>query len=137
MNSLRNHRTSERGSAGLKVLLVFLGLFLVGHGLWNYVPVAYNGASFKQEMDTAVVKALAASGQIKPMDAAAATVTKAAHDYGIPADAIIEVKPVGGVVQVYASYTQPVNILPLGLFKYNYKFDYTARPVGYLLKDSK
>lgn len=137
MNSLHDKRNFESGSAGLKVLLVFLALFLVGHGLWNYVPVAYNGASFKQEMDTAVVKALAASGQIKPLDAATATVRKAAGDYQIPADAIIEVKPVGGVVQVHASYTQPVNLLPFGIWKHDYKFDYTARPVGYLLKDSR
>lgn len=137
MNSLHQYRKAERGSASIKVLLIFLGLFLVGHGLWNYVPVAYNGASFKQEMDTAVVKALAASGQIKPLDVATATVTKAAHDYDVPADAIIEVKNEKGVVQVHASYTKPVNILPLGLYKYDYKLDYTARPVGYLMKDSR
>ncbi len=137
MNSLHKNNANERGSAGLKFLLIFLGLFLAAHALWNYVPVAYNGASFKQEMDTAVVKALAASGQIKPLDVATATVTKAASDYGVPADAIIEVKPDKGVVTVHASYTKPVNLLPFGLFKYDYKLDYTARPVGYLLKDSR
>jgi len=25
-------------------------------------------------------------------------------------------------------------MLPFGLYEYDYKFDYTARPVGYLLK---
>lgn len=137
MNSLHNNKEHERGSAGIKILLVFLGLFLAAHALWNYVPVAYNGASFKQEMDTAVVKALAASGQMKPLDVATATVTKAASDYDVPADAIIEVKPDKGVVTVHASYTKPVNILPFGLYKYNYQLEYTARPVGYLLKDSR
>jgi hypothetical protein len=95
MNSLHKDRAAEHGSAGIKVLLIFLGLFLLGHALWNYVPIAYNGASFKQEMDTAVVKALAASGQIKPLEVASATVTKAARDYQLPPDAILEVKPVG------------------------------------------
>jgi hypothetical protein len=137
MNSLHKDRAAEHGSAGIKVLLIFLGLFLLGHALWNYVPIAYNGASFKQEMDTAVVKALAASGQIKPLEVASATVTKAARDYQLPPDAIIEVKPVGGVVQVYASYSLPVNLLPLGLYRHQYKFEHTARPVGYLMKDSR
>jgi len=27
--------------------------------------------------------------------------------------------------------------LPFGMYTYNYQFDYTAAPVGYLLKDTK
>jgi uncharacterized protein involved in high-affinity Fe2+ transport len=137
MNYEQNHPRSERGGAGVKFLLIFVVLALIAHAGWNYIPIAYNGASFKQEMDTAVVKALAASGQMKPLDVAAATVQKAARDYDIPSDAFVEIKPVNGVVQVHVVYTQPVNMLPFGMYKYNYNFDYNARPVGYLLKDSR
>ena len=135
MNSLRNNKTSERGSAGLKILLVFLGLFLVAHGLWNYVPVAYNGASFKQEMDTAVVKALGSSGRLKPVDVVTASITKASREYNIPEDAVVEIGPVNGVVEAHVQYQRQVNVLPFGMYKHTYNFDYTARPVGYLLKD--
>jgi len=55
-------------------------------------------------------------------------------DYEIPADALVEVKPVSGVVQAHVVYQREVNMLPFGLYKYPYDFDYTAKPVGYLLK---
>ena len=135
MKKLNSNRSSERGSATWKFILVFLVILLAAHAGWNYVPVAYQGASFKQEMDTAVVKGLGASGRIKPMDAVTASIRKASNDYGIPDDAYVDIKPVNGVVEAHVVYDQPVNMLPFGLYKYNYSFDYVARPVGYLLKD--
>ena len=48
--------------------MVLVVLVLIANAGYNYIPVAYAGANFKQEMDTAVVKGLAASGQMKPLD---------------------------------------------------------------------
>ena len=127
-------RTSERGSAGVKFMLVFLFVVLIGNAGFNYVPVAYQGASFKQEMDTAVVKGLGVSGRINPLEAVTASIKKASMDYEIPDDAFIEIKPVSGVVEAHVAYQREVNMLPFGMYKYNYDFDYTAKPVGYLLK---
>ncbi len=134
MKNLRENRISERGGAGVKVLLVFLVLGLVAHAGYNYIPVAYDGASFQQEMDTAVVKGLAASGRLKPVDVVTASVQKAAADYNIPADAFIEIKSSETVVQAHVIYQKKVNMLPFGIYKYNYDFNYTATPKGYLLK---
>ena len=72
MKKFNTDRSSERGSAGLKFLFVFIVLFLIAHAGCNYVPVAYEGASFRQEMDTAVVKALGASGRVQPVEVVAA-----------------------------------------------------------------
>lgn len=135
MNRSTSYLHSERGSAGAKFLVLLVIIVLAAHAGYNYVPVAYNGASFRQEMDTAVVKGLAASGQMKPAEVVAAHVKKAAYDYNIPADALVEVKQGQGPVAVHASYRQPVNMLPFGLYKYTYQFDYTATPQGYLLKE--
>ena len=88
-------------------------------------------------MDTAVVKGLAASGRMKPVDVVTAHVRKAAADYQVPDDALIEIVPGQGHIAAHASYRQPVNILPFGIYKYNYQFDYTAVPTGYLLKDER
>src|SRR5215211_6777397 len=55
MKKLYKDRASERGSAGIKFLLVFLVIVVAANAGINYVPIAYQGASFKQEMDTAVV----------------------------------------------------------------------------------
>jgi len=134
MKKFNTDRSSERGSAGLKFLFVFIVLFLIAHAGCNYVPVAYEGASFRQEMDTAVVKALGASGRVQPVEVVAASIKKASADYNIPEDAFVEVKPVNGVVQAHVQYQRQVNMLPLGMYTYKYDFDYVARPVGYLLK---
>ena len=134
MKKLKSDRCSEKGSAGVKFLLVFLVLALAANAGLNYVPIAYQGASFKQEMDTAVVKGLGASGRIQPMEAVTASIKKASFDYEIPADAFVEIKPVRGVVEARVAYSRQVDILPFGLYKYNYNFDYVAKPTGYLLK---
>lgn len=134
MKNLVKIRTSERGSAGVKFLIIAVILFLIGNAAVNYIPVAYDSASFKQEMDTAVVKALAASGQMKPLDIATGSVRRAATDYNVPADAFVEVKPVNGVIQAHVVFQKKINILPFGMYKYDYKFDHVARPVGFLLK---
>ena len=134
MKKFNTDRSSERGSAAVKSLLVFLVLFLVGHAGCNYVPVAYEGASFRQEMDTAVVKGLGASGRIQPLEVVTASIKKASAEYNIPQDAFVEIKPVNGVVQAHVQYQRQVNMLPFGIFKYKYNFEHTARPTGYLLK---
>lgn len=134
MKTSNKERNSEQGSATIKLLMVFLVLALVANAGINYVPVAYQGASFKQEMDTAVVKGLGASGRIKPMEAVTASIKKASFDYGIPEDAFVEIKPVNGVIEAHVAYSQQVNMLPFGLYKHNYNFDYVAKPTGYLLK---
>ncbi|MCA1589909.1 MAG: hypothetical protein LC730_02525 [Acidobacteria bacterium] len=134
MKNLKNHPSSERGGAAVKFLLVFVFLVLVGNAGIQYIPVAYDGASFKQEMDTAVVKGLAAPGQIKPVDIVQASVRRAASDYNVPNDAFIEIKPVNGVVQAQVIYTKQVAVLPFGIYKYNYEFNHLAKPVGYLMK---
>lgn len=134
MKKLNSDRSSERGSAAIKFTLVFLVIALFANAGMNYVPVAYQGASFKQEMDTAVVKGLGASGRIKPMDAVTASIKKASFDYDIPEDAFVEIKPVNGVVEAHVAYSREVSMLPFGLYKYNYNFDYVAKPTGYLLK---
>ena len=135
MKNSINYRPSERGSATVKFAIILVALVLVAHAGYQYVPVAYQGASFKQEMDTAVVKGLAASGRMKPAEVVAAHIQRASYDYQIPSDALVEVLPMEGHIQAHVAYQRPVNMLPFGLFKYTYKFDYTAAPSGYLLKE--
>ena len=134
MNNLENDRKFERGGAGVKFLIIALILIVIANAAINYIPVAYDGASFRQEMDTAVVKGLAASGNMKPLDIVTGSVRRAATDYNVPVDAIVEIKPVGGVVQAHVIYSKQVSMLPFGIYKYTYNFDYVARPVGFLLK---
>ena len=67
MNTKAADRYSERGSAGIKFLIVFVALILFANAGYNYVPVAYAGENFKADMQTAVVNGLATPGRFDPM----------------------------------------------------------------------
>ena len=127
---------SERGSATIKFLVILVLIVMAANAGYNYVPVAYQGASLKQEMDTAVVKGLAAAGRMQPQEIVKAHVTRAMTDNQTPADAYFEVKSTGSYVQAHVAYQKQVDILPFGIYRYNYDFNYTAVPTGYLLKDN-
>ena len=137
MNNLERDRSSERGSAAVKFLAIALVIVLCANAGYNYIPVAYEGATLREAMDTAVVKGLAASGQMKPLEVVKASVEKAVRENNVPADAYIEIKPAGTVVQARISYTKQISILPFGIYKYKYNFNYMATPSGYLMKDGK
>jgi hypothetical protein len=37
-------------------------------------------------------------------------------------------------VQARVYYSKPIAVLPLGLYTYNYEFDHTATPTGFMVK---
>ena len=133
----KNYQSSERGGAGVKFLAVLVVLVLFANAGYNYIPIAYEAANLRQEMDTAVVKGLAASGQMKPLEVVRASIEKAIRENNVPPDAFVEIKPAGSVVQAHVVYTKQVQMLPFGLYKYRYDFNYRATPSGYLMKDGK
>jgi hypothetical protein len=137
MNKTERDRSSERGGAGVKFLLVALVLVLAANAGYNYIPVAYEGATLRQEMDTAVVKGLAASGQMKPLEVVRSSVERAVRANNVPPDAVVDIRPAGKVVQAHIVYTKDVAMLPFGIYKYKYNFNYLATPNGYLLQEGK
>lgn len=126
---------SERGGAGVKLLIVLLILGALAHAGYQYVPVAYEGENFKQEMHTAVVNAVAMPSQGKtPLDTVKEKVVTAVRKNQLPENTLIEVKPVNNVIQARVAYSKLVPILPFGLYTYTYVFDHTATPTGFLTK---
>ena len=136
MNTIVKNRANERGSAGVKFLIVFVVLILLANAGYNYVPVAYAGESFKQDLQTAVVNGLAVPGRLNPVDVVKAKVQKAISDNDLPKDTLVEIKQVGPTIQAHAVYSQKVSILPFGIYTYTYHFDHTAIPTGFLLKEN-
>ncbi|HRI05063.1 MAG TPA: hypothetical protein PLL77_15105 [Pyrinomonadaceae bacterium] len=134
MNSFAKNRESERGSAGVKFVIVVVAIVLFANAGLNYVPVAYNAESLKSEMSTAVLQGLAISGKLNPVDNVKARIAKAIVQNDIPADAVVDVKQAGNALTAHVTYTKEVNILPFGMYKYMYKFDHTATPTGFLMK---
>ncbi len=125
---------SERGGAGVK-FLIFLGLiFLIAHAGYNYVPVAYSAESLKTEMETAVLQGMALPGKVNPIENVKARISRAMVQNQIPPEAIVEVKQAGNAITANVRYSTQVDMLPFGLYKYNYAFDHTATPTGFLMK---
>jgi hypothetical protein len=131
---MKNTRTGERGSAGVKFAIFLTALILAANAGYNYVPVAYDAESMKSEMSTAVLQGLALPGKLNPVDNVKAKLKIAAQANQLPADTVIDVKQNGNVISAHVAYSKPVNILPFGMYKYNYQFDHTATPTGFLLK---
>lgn len=125
---------SERGSAGIKLVAVLAVLGLIGFAGLNYVPVAYQGQSFKQDMETAVLQGMAPPRGVQPVDSVKDRIQRAISANGLPADTFYQVKPGKEGVSAQVAYSKQVSILPFGIYTYNYKFDHTATPTGFLLK---
>lgn len=134
--TIKKERNPERGSATVKFMVVALVLFVIAHGAYNYIPVAYEGANFKQEMQTAVVQGMAAPANITGADMAKGRIQRALAQNNIPTDAVVQVKSANNALTAHVSYEKKVEILPFGLYQYNYKFDHTATPTGFLLRES-
>ena len=99
MKTKVNGRESEKGSAGVKFLIVFVLIVFAANAGYQFIPIAYAGESLKQEMQTAVVNGMASPGRITPVDYVKNRVQKAVADNNLPGDTLIEVKQVGNIVQ--------------------------------------
>lgn len=137
MNKSLSIRKSERGGAGVKVLIIITMLALGFNAGINYVPVAYDGATIKQEMQAIVVQSSSIpSARQSPLEVAKNRMNKLIAENDVPADTFVEVKQAKNVIQARVVYTKTVNILPFGIYKYNYQFDHTAVPAGFLTKEA-
>ena len=127
-------RSSERGGAGVKLLVVLLGLFLIANAGYQWIPVAYAGENFKQDMQTAVVQGFAATGKMSPVDIVKKKIAASAQSNDLPPDYLIEVKATNNSLYAHVVYTKEVPLLPFGIYNYQYEFDHTATPTGFLTK---
>jgi hypothetical protein len=134
MNKEKRNQSSEQGSAKVKLVIVLLVLFLIANAGYNYIPVAYEGANFKQEMQTAVVQGMAVPPGVKISDMVKGKLQKAMASNNIPPDAFVQVQQANNTVQAHVAYSKQVNMLPFGIYKYNYQFNHIATPTGFLMK---
>ena len=129
-----DYRRKESGSAGVKLTIILVSLFLIAHAGFNFIPVAYSGENFKQEMQTAVIHGFALPNGADPISATKGKIRAVASANSVLPDAVIEVKQINNVLQAHVVYSKPVEILPFGLYTYDYHFDHTATPSGFLTK---
>lgn len=120
------NRSSERGSARLKLLIFLLVLGSVAYGLYLYVPVAYQAYLFKDWMQHTVDVAVASG--YKP-DWVSDQMKKSLEEYSVPPDAVIEPSTRDNRVEVRVQYTRTIEFPG---YTYQYEFDHTARSTAFL-----
>lgn len=137
MSKVLDNRDNERGSAGVKLVIALVVIFLGAHAGYNYIPVAYEAESLRTDMQTAVLQGMALPGKMDPVDNVRSRIQQSANRNNVPSNAIIDVKSKANVVTARVAFNREVNILPFGIYRYIYNFDHTATPTGLLADDAK
>ena len=123
---MRTHRSTERGNASLKFLLVMLVIGAGVYASYLYVPVAYGAHNVKDMMQHYVD---VASAQGKPPAWAAEQIVKNFKEYGVPPNALISNVKRENRIEVRIRYVAPVEFPG---YTYNYEFDHTATSTALL-----
>ncbi len=123
--TLLEHR-SERGGAGLKLIIFIAVVAIVGYAAYMYIPVAVDAYYFKDTMQNKVNLA-AAQGY----DTAwvADQIGKSKTEYHVPDEAVVTPTQNQGRMQVRVQFSRPISFPG---FTYNYDFDYTAQSTSFL-----
>jgi hypothetical protein len=119
-------RTSERGGARLKFLIVVAIIACVAYAGYQFIPIAYQSYQLKDLMQHDVDTAVALG---KPDTWIRDQLVKSSAEYGIPADAVIAPQMQDNRMEVRVKFTRPVEFPG---FTYNYEFDHTAKSATFL-----
>lgn len=119
-------RTSDRGSAQVKFLLVMAILLATAYAGYLYVPVAYQATVLKDAMQHNVDTA---SAMARPPSWVQEQLVRNGEEYGIPADAVITPIQQDNRMEVRVQFKRPIEFPG---FTYQYEFDHTARSTTFL-----
>jgi hypothetical protein len=119
-------RSSERGGARLKFLIVVAVIGIIAYAGYLYVPVAYQAYLLKDLMQHDVNVAVAAG---YPASWVRDQLTKAGKEYSVPPDALIEPTLRDNRMEVRVQFVRPIEFPG---FTYQYNFDHTARSTEFL-----
>jgi len=119
---------NEQGGSKIYALVGIVGLFLLGHAAWNYVPAAYQIESFRSEIHNTILQVSASPhGTNEPLsDKLKKRLRIVANENGVPANALIEVSEAGNKLKAHVRYTRQIDLLPFGFYRYQYQFDNTT-----------
>lgn len=119
-------RSSERGSANLKFLIVMVVLVTCAYAGYLYVPVAFRANTFKDLMqhyaDVAVAQGYQPSWVGEQL-------MKSAPEYDVPANAIITPAQRDNRIEVRVQYVRAIEFPG---YTYNYEFDHTVKSTAFL-----
>jgi hypothetical protein len=119
-------RSSERGSASLKFVIVMLIIGASAYAGYIYIPIAYRAHTFRDLMQHYVD---VASAEGKPPAWAGEQLMKSFAEYEVPANALITPAKRDNRIEVRVQFVKPVEFPG---YTYNYEFDHTARSTAFL-----
>ena len=119
-------RSSERGGARLKFVLVIAIIAVVGYAGYQFIPVLYQSYQIKDVMQNEVDTA---SSTGKSTSWIQEQLVKKFPEYGVPANAVITPAQQSNRMEVRVQYTIPVEFPG---YVYNYEFDYTVKSGTFL-----
>lgn len=123
---MQTRRSTERGSANLKFLIVMAILGGCAYAGYLYVPVAYHAHTFKELMQHYVD---VASAEGKKPDWVAEQLVKNFGDYAVPADAVVTHAKRDSRIEVRVQFVKPVEFPG---YTYSYEFDQTVKSTAFL-----
>ena len=123
---MQTERSTERGSASLKFLVVILVIGACAYAGYIYIPVAYRAHTFKDLMQHYVD---VASAEGKPPAWAAEQLLKNFGEYDVPADALITPTKRDNRIEIRIQFVKPIEFPG---YTYNYEFDQTATSTAFL-----
>jgi hypothetical protein len=123
---MQTQRSSERGGASLKFLIVMLFFAACAYAGYLYVPVAYQAHNFKDLMQHYVD---VASAEGKPPGWAGEQLMKNFADYDVPQNALITPTKRDSRIEVRVQFVKPIQFPG---YTYDYQFDYTATSTAFL-----
>jgi hypothetical protein len=121
-----NGRTTERGSAQLKFIIVMAVIGVVAYIGYMYLPVAYQAYLFKDLMQHDVD---VCSSQGYPATWVKDQLVKSAPEYGVPADAVITPTQRDNRIEVTVQFVRPIEFPG---YTYQYNFDHTVKSTAFL-----
>ena len=121
-----NERTTERGSARLKFIIVIAIIGVGAYIGYMYIPVAYQAYLFKDLMQHDVD---VASSQGYPASWVKDQLVKSAPEYGVPADAVISPAQRDNRIEVTVQF---VKLIEFPGYTYQYDFDHTVKSTAFL-----
>ena len=123
---MQTQRSTERGSASLKFLVVILVIGACAYAGYIYIPVAYRAHTFQDLMQHYVD---VASAEGKPPGWAGEQLMKSFAEYEVPADALITPTKRDNRIEIRVQFVKPIEFPG---YTYNYEFDHTATSTALL-----
>jgi hypothetical protein len=123
---MNENRSSERGSARLKFLLVMIFLGCIAYAAYLFIPVAYESYLFKDLMQHDVDVAAAAG---YPPSWVGDQLVKSLPEYDIPQNAVISPAQNDNRIEVRVQF---IRLIEFPGYTYEYQFDHTVKSTPFL-----